>query len=349
MPLQTIYALGENQITVSGGGQLSGENQGDGSHLDNLTITLNSNAWEAILIDDDDANFADNDNSQRLEGSQSFGGTTYDDNLIVEAEFSITVQDSSGQQYTLYAFNINQPGSSLPSYGSVEGLAFLDNTTPGSPFPPIGEALTVIDTGEGPSTSFSSLATPPCFTPGTMIETSIGPRDVVELDPGDLVLTMDHGPQPIRWVGTTTVPQAVLKREIRFRPIVMAPNSLGPGFPAKELVVSPQHRVLVSGWRAQLHFGHNEVLVPAVHLCNDQTIRRSLPDADVTYIHLLFDKHEILWSNGQPTESYFPGAQEQTAIAAELRQLFPELGMGERLYQTARPCVQGVRAVALQG
>lgn len=340
MPLQTIYALSGSNITVSGGGQLSGITQGDGSHLNGRTITLNSNAWEGIVVDDDDANFADNDTGQRLEGAQTFGGTLYADNLIVEAEFSIVVADSLGNQYTLYAFNINQPGTGLPAFGTVEGLAFRENTSGTGAFPPIGQPLTVISTGEGPSTPYTTLATPPCFTPGTLIATPSGLRDVADLRRGDDVVTLDHGAQPIRWIGRADLPRAVIDREDRFRPVEITPHCFGQGAPFQRLIVSPQHRVFVSGWRAQLYCGQDEVLVTAAQLCNGHSIQRQRDATDVTYIHLLFDRHEILLSNGLPTESYFPGAVETTLMAGEIRALFPH-ALGPAVARlTARPCVQ---------
>lgn len=345
MPTQTVYALGSSQVTVSGGGQLSGITQGDGSHLDGRTITLNSNAWEGVLIDDNDSDFTDNDTSQRLEGAQTFDGVAYDDNRIVEAEFSVIVEDSAGIQYTLFGFNIRQPGGS--SFGTIEGLAFLENSAGTSAFPPIGEPLTVISTGEFPSTPYATLAAPPCFTPGTMIATPSGPRDVADLSVGDLVLTLDHGPQPIRWVGRTTLPKAVLENEERFRPVRITKDAFGVGKPCRTMRVSPQHRVFVTGWRAQLYFGADELLVTAVNMCNDQTIRREDVIEEVTYIHVLFDQHEVIWSDGLLTESYFPAGKEKTGADVELKALFPDRFQATQTDMAARSCLSDKRAIAL--
>lgn len=346
MPTQTIYALGQSQISISGGAQLSGVTQGDGSHLDGLTITLNANAWQPILIDDNDADFDDNDGSQRLDGAQTFDGVSYANNTVVEAEYTLIVQAPNGTQYTLYGFNVNQGGGGQP-FGTIEGLAFLDSGG-SSAFPPIGVPLTVISSSEGPkNVPYANLATPPCFTPGTLICTKDGLKDVAELEVGDLVMTLDRGPQPIRWVGRCTLSPAQLAHKPTFRPIHIAKDAFGPGIPIRDMQVSPQHRIFVGGWRAQLYFGLEELLVAATNLRNDLTIRRVETPAPVTYIHLLFDQHEVIWSNGLLSESYFPGAQDHSAMAQELQTLFPGRFGPTLDYTLARPCITGQSAVTL--
>ncbi|MEM1238119.1 MAG: Hint domain-containing protein, partial [Pseudomonadota bacterium] len=197
MAIETIFALGETNITVSGGAQLSGISQGDGSHLQDLFITLNNNAWEEIEIReaDSDTNFDDSDNSQRLNGDQTFDGEGYTDNMRVEAEFGLQLQDSFGNIYDVVAFNINEGGGS--SFATVEGLAFVGGV---GGFPPIGVPLQVISTQEGPSVAYGTLAAPPCFTHGALIETPEGDKAVEHLQAGDLVMTRDHGAQPLKWV-----------------------------------------------------------------------------------------------------------------------------------------------------
>lgn len=160
---------------------------------------------------------------------------------------------------------------------------------------------------------------PPCFTPGTLIETDRGPRAIETLQPGDLVMTRDNGCQPLLWISSRTVPGRG-----RFAPVVFAPGAIGNPV---ELTVSPQHRMLVTGWQAELFFGQDEVLVPAKHLVNGDTIRQvDLPE--VTYIHLLLADHEIVMAGGVPSESYFLGHAlrgDASGTRAELLALFPDL------------------------
>jgi hypothetical protein len=76
-------------------------------------------------------------------------------------------------------------------------------------------------------------------------------------------------------------------------------------------------------------FGQSEVLVKAGHLVNDNTIRRRPDGRVVTYVHLLFDRHEIIRGNGLDSESYHPGSSTidafDPATRAEILDLFPDL------------------------
>ncbi|WP_420863763.1 Hint domain-containing protein [Algirhabdus cladophorae] len=307
--MPTVYALGATNISVSDSESLSGGDQGSGVHLQDKFITLDSNAWEAVDINDTDNNFADSDTNQTLDGQQSFNNTTYDNGLVVEAEYQLTLRAPDGTEYTVYGFNVREPGAPN-SYGTVEGLAFFGSQ---GGFPPIGVPLEVVGTMEGPSTGYQTLATPICFTKGGMIATPTGEVAVEDLKVGDLVETLDHGPQVIRWVGSSRYPRVALDRNPNFRPVWVKAGALGPNVPSCDTLLSPQHRVLICGWQAELLFGEVEVLVPIHKLINDQMILRIPDDEDVEYFHVLFDHHEVIWCNGMPSESLLPAAQYELA------------------------------------
>lgn len=168
-----------------------------------------------------------------------------------------------------------------------------------------------------------------CFTPGTMILTDRGDVAVEDLVAGDLVMTRDHGLQPIRWVGRQHLSHAQLVLKPEMQPVEISAGAFGLAEPRQTMLVSPQHRILVENVRAELLFGEAEVLVPAKHLIGDADVRRLLPEAGVTYIHLLFDRHEIVLSDGIWTESFQPAEPMLNAMEAEVRaeilSLFPEL------------------------
>jgi len=159
-----------------------------------------------------------------------------------------------------------------------------------------------------------------CFTRGTRIMTVEGECLIEDLAPGDLVLTMDHGYQPIRWIGSTTV-----EARGRFAPVVFEAGVVGN---RRRLAVSPQHRMLLQGWQAELLFDEPEVLAAAKMLVNDSTIRREESD-EVHYFHMLFDEHEIVFAEGTPSESFHPGHVGWSALhqdaRAEILELFPML------------------------
>lgn len=159
-----------------------------------------------------------------------------------------------------------------------------------------------------------------CFAHDTQIETRDGKVAVQDLCVGDLVRTKDNGLQPIRWIGSRTVDAVG-----RFAPIVIAADVLGNDRP---LVLSPQHRVMLGGWQAELLFGVPEVLVAAKHLVDDKGILRR-EGGTVTYFHMMFDQHEIVYADGAPCESFHPGhvgiSGMDDAQRDEIFALFPEL------------------------
>ncbi|WP_430463904.1 Hint domain-containing protein [Tabrizicola sp.] len=170
-----------------------------------------------------------------------------------------------------------------------------------------------------------------CFTPGSMVLTDLGEVAVEHLQPGDRVLTRDNGYQPIRWAGRRDLTEAELLVEPRFNPVFIAKGALGNNLPERDMMVSPQHRMLMTGPRAELLFGENEVLVAAKHLVGMPGVEQRLSKS-VSYIHILFDQHEIVRADGAWSESFQPGAQTLEGIGedqrAEILALFPELAEG---------------------
>ncbi|MEM6375987.1 MAG: Hint domain-containing protein [Pseudomonadota bacterium] len=167
---------------------------------------------------------------------------------------------------------------------------------------------------------FVTLDSIPCFVSGTHILTEQGDRKVETLRPGDLILTRDDGMQPLRWIGRRRV-----SGKGDFAPIHIAAGTFG-GHHA--IALSPLHRVLIRDPLAELLFGDQEVLVAARDLVNHHTVCRQ-EVAEVEYVHLLFDRHQVILSEGLPTESFLPGPQMHESFEAEMVDeicaLFPEL------------------------
>lgn len=165
----------------------------------------------------------------------------------------------------------------------------------------------------------------PCFAKGTRIDTPVGPVAVETLRPGDLVETRDHGPRPVA---------AVLERDMCFaspemtdhKPIEFKPGSLGPQAPAARLVVSPQHRMLLRTVEGR------ELLVPAKALVDMRGVRMMKGCRRLTYVHLVFDRHEVVRAEGAWSESFYPGAYALSACDAatreEIHRIFPETRSG---------------------
>ncbi|TNE69246.1 MAG: type I secretion protein [Rhodobacteraceae bacterium] len=205
---------------------------------------------------------------------------------------------------------------------------------------PESGTLTLTD---GTVITFSNIETIICFASGTRIATPYGARTVEDLRPGDLVITMDNGIQPLRWVGARTVPAMG-----RFAPIEITKGALGN---EADLIVSPQHRMLLQGWRSEMLFGASEVFSAAKHLVNGTTIR-ARPGGLVSYYHLMFDRHEVIFAEGAATESFHVSDHSLTGVADaardELFGLFPELrSMPTRHGDTARKCLKAHEAELL--
>ncbi len=190
---------------------------------------------------------------------------------------------------------------------------------------------------DGTVVTFSEIENIICFTPGARILTARGERPVESLKVGDIVVTRDNGLQPIRWIGRRTV-----AGHGRFAPIRIAADVLEGA--RSDLLVSPQHRILFNGYHAQLLFGESEVLAAAKHMVDGCDIRMQEQEK-VTYIHIMFDRHEIIYAEGIATESFYAGDEGVSALGdksrEELFQIFPELrSTAGRHGETARICLR---------
>lgn len=190
---------------------------------------------------------------------------------------------------------------------------------------------------------------PVCFVAGTLILTPSGPRAIDSLSPGDLIVTRDHGPQPLRWIGQSAQSSAALRATPALRPVRLRRGALGGGMPDRDLDVSPQHRIVVQSRIGARMFGPDGVLVPAGKLLPLPGVERLGTDP-VTYYHLLLDRHEVIFAEGCATESLFLGPMAQETLGAEAMEeitlLFPDLAA--RLAQCpARAIPKGHRVRSL--
>lgn len=181
----------------------------------------------------------------------------------------------------------------------------------------------------------------PCFTPGTVIATPCGERRVEDLRVGDRIITRDNGLQEIRWIGQRDLSGQELVKSPHLKPVLIRAGSLGHGLPERDLLVSPQHRMLINSERASLYFEEREVLAAAKHLTGLTGVD-TVETPAVSYIHFMFDQHEVVLSNGSWTESFQPGEQVLDGMGDaqrdEIFHLFPELREKDGLesYQAAR-------------
>ncbi|MEM6636169.1 MAG: Hint domain-containing protein [Pseudomonadota bacterium] len=296
-----------------------------GSGLVGSSFTVSSTASPLVLtIQDDDDEFDDgfidfpnnstSGNNQLVAEPFSINGTDYGPAAPggtpqdqVELEFAFTTTDGD----TYYVVRID---------GVNVGL-----TGPRLPQP--DQSFEIASVSDGSDDPYVNVI---CFAAGTRIATPDGEVAVEDIAAGDLVLTVDAGPQPVRWVGCQSIGVAELLVHHQIRPVVFAPGAIGN---ARQLVLSPQHRVLLTGWRAELLFGETEILVPAKALLNDSTVRVAPVRGPVHYYHILFDTHQLVISEGAVTESLLPA---QAALNAQPDILALESGAADDTAPSAR-------------
>ncbi|MFN3663539.1 Hint domain-containing protein [Yoonia sp.] len=167
-----------------------------------------------------------------------------------------------------------------------------------------------------------------CYVTGTAILTPTGEEPIETLAPGDLVITKDHGPRPIRWIGKSTV-----KAMGKLAPVRIAAGALGPNLPARDLLVSRQHRMLVASAICKRMFGADEILIPAIKLIALPGVDIVESSTDVTYVHLMTDTHDVIFAEGAPSETLLTGAMAIEALGPdhmeEIAAIFPDLADSE--------------------
>lgn len=323
--------------------------QGTVSYANGTTVSLDAGATPIVVnITDDDGNpagspdnlFSDGfidtpgdgsapstaNNDQVLTDPVTVNGDTYAAGSQVELEFAFSV--SSGETFWIIRIDGTNVGISGPA------------------LPVPGTTYTVSGSSDGAE---SPLGDVPCFLEGTLIATPSGEVPVEALSVGDLVLTLDHGAQPIRWIAAKKVDAARLAEKPALRPIRIPAGALGPGRPKAPLHVSPQHRILLRSRIARRMFGAEEILLPAVRLLGLAGIEVAADIAPVRYIHFKCDRHEIVRANGAHAETLFVGARAVQALGpaamGEIADLFGARALAAN--PLARPVPSGKRAARM--
>jgi len=203
--------------------------------------------------------------------------------------------------------------------------------------PPAGRDLTIVYRNEETLTATPSDAPSViCFTPGTRIRTGNGDVPIENLGIGDRVLTRDDGPQEVQWSGHRRMSGARLFAMPDQRPIRMRAGALGVDRPDADLIVSPEHRVLVTGRAAVDLWGEHEVLIRAADLVGDSRVTVDHSLRETFYIHLMLDRHEVVWANGLEVETFHPGFMGLDHLSKlqrdSLLELRPELSATPHAY-----------------
>jgi hypothetical protein len=268
----------------------------------------------------------------------------------------ITVDGDPVSFYRFYyddSITINGGSETIKTFQlTIDGTTrsfVMNDDGPNIPGADVGTSFTLDSYSNYTPITYDSVA---CFAAGTRIETDRGPVPVEMLTVGDVVRTLDCGLQPIRWIGRTALTRRDLLGRPHLAPIRIARGAFGAACPTRDLVVSPQHRVLLSGWPVELAYGEAQVLAPAVALVGRPGVTRETAGDGVTYVHFMFDRHQVVLSEGMPTESFLVGETIRDGMdrdqMAEILELFPDLaGLSGTTAPAARPILKVREARAL--
>ncbi|MBV0913058.1 Hint domain-containing protein [Rhodobacteraceae bacterium ASV31] len=251
----------------------------------------------------------DGGTEQTFDGTAVYNATiTYTDGTPPATITAVIFQDTAGNTYLAPEFSANADQAALEAaplqsirIDSVAGTEYSGMTADRQTF-------------------FGFV----CFVEGTLIRTPGGEVPVELLQPGDLVMTVDHGPQMVRWIGHRGTPCFGPHFPVR-----IAPGALGEGQPKQTLHVSRQHRVMTRSRLAERMFGSPEALVAAHRLVGLPGVTVDRDRTHVTYWHFMCDRHEVVFANGAPSETLFLGQESRATMSGdalrEIFALFPEL------------------------
>ena len=355
--------FGNDTITGSETGETTGDTL-DGSGLtQNVTVTMTGDEAGTFTNGPDTGTFTQIEQIETGSGDDTFfGGNGADSISTNEGDDTLVVSDGdtadagSGDDVITLVDTIGGPGATITIDGGsgdettgdgggdtlrLGDLADLQDVLANATDDGTGSFSGSITLDDGTILNFSEIENIICFTPRTRIATPLGLRNIEDMKVGDMVVTRDHGLQPIRWIEARTVPAVDRFAPVRIRSNVLAGQE-------RDLLVSPQHRVLFQGYRAELLFGESEVLVSAKHLIDGMDVTQDEGE-QVTYIHMLFDRHEVIYAEGAATESFHPGDIGFSAVSdaarEELFAIFPELRADQNHYgNTARRCLKAHEA-----
>jgi ELWxxDGT repeat protein len=178
----------------------------------------------------------------------------------------------------------------------------------------------VKDINAGSANSYPSSFAALCFAPGTRISTPGGEVAVETLRRGDLVLVTDGGARPVTWIGRQTI-STRFGDPLRVLPIRIRAGALAQNVPCRDLLLTPDHALLV-----------DDVLVQAGALVNGVSIvrERNVP-ARFTYYHVELDDHSLLLAENTPAETFVDNVD---------RLAFDNWAEHEALYPEGKPIVE---------
>lgn len=320
-------------------------NQTNGNPQVNDTFTIGNESGVTIAVEDNQNGVFEDDlpTPQFLDAPLTVGAFSFAEGTQVQNEFFLETDqlDADGDPILIIALRFQ------PASGGLTTAAYALT----GPLPP-GTTFSITDATNRPvgatGVPYSDLFI--CYAAGTMITVG-GTKEVPieSLKPGDLVETLDKGKQPVRWIGSRTLCKDTLRDCPKLRPIRINAGALADGVPARDLVVSPQHRIFLKSRIAERMFASKEILVAAKHLLGVPGVEIAEDVQSVTYVHCMLDDHEIVQANGAFAETLYTGTEAMKALSPEARDEIDAIFGGTPFLNRslARPDTKGRRAKKL--
>lgn len=367
-----IFANGGNDTVRAGGGddtvfgglgddQIFGEADNDILHGDEGNDTLFGGGGSDTLFGGEGNDSLDGgDGNDVLDGGAGndtvFGGAG-NDTITVSAGVNL-IDGGDDRDTVVVIIGENSAGSILRGGEGGDDFDTLDLSEAGprrityDADNPENGTISWLDlegNDTGLTTRFEGFENVICFVTGARIITMQGAVPVENLQVGDMVLTVDNGFKPIRWIGNRLVSHRALQAFEKLHPVTIRAGALGNGLPERHLTLSRQHRVLVKSVVAERMFGNTEVFLPAKDLLDLDGISSAHDGRQVEYWHIMFDQHEVIFSEGVQSESFHFGRQTEAMVPPEafeeILSLFPDIrNVASKL---ARQEVRGKRAQSL--
>lgn len=287
-------------------------------------------------------------------------GDAYEDEVGDDTNQTVIVNDTSGnliasgQYYDEMYYKLEGPGGEIFYLEVIEingvavGIATTTALSPGVSYPEIDSGNVVVDEYEDTRIQYSDLDDIPCFCQGSHLMTDQGEQAVDWIRAGDRVLTKDNGYQTVIWTARSVITVQMLKSNPKLRPVKIAARGIDGAAPAQDLLLSPEHRVLLASAQIELLFGCDEMFAAAKFICDGDQVAQILPEHEISYYHILFENHEAVLADGLWVESFFTGDMALGMLPASKQGQIRDL-LGDKVdsMKTARPCLKSWEAAML--
>jgi hypothetical protein len=293
-----------------------------------FNVTNGDGPLGGLTTDASDNQFGSTYNGGYYGDGVVYGVTTTDSSAVVAGEPATSLSQS--ETAVIATVQPGLPGDTLTvtqtgGLGSVSlqlinGVEEIIYTAPSSiPVSTVTDVTyTVTDQNDSDNVYGGELVNldAPCFADGTCLDTQDGHVAVEALRVGDLVLTASGAARPVSWIGWRRLDLRRHPDPAMVWPVRILKDALAHGVPRRDLVLSPDHAVMLQGR-----------LIPARLLINGSTIRQDVACRSVTYFHIELETHDILLAEGAPAESYLDtGNRDMFENAGLPRKLHPEIG-----------------------